>query len=168
MARVVAGVLFHPFGERTARPIHFLRAFLELDAEMPFHQRAEAELFVTEQTGGGHGVEDFAGDEMERFTEHAQVVVRAMKDQLAITERVEQVGEVEPGERIDQKIACFEAKLQEAELLGIGVKTIGFGINRNPGRSLDCCDNRIQILRIRDHPTQNSVNSGILEACRRE
>ena len=40
VARVVPGVLFHALGEWTAGPIHFLRAFLELYAEVAFDEVA--------------------------------------------------------------------------------------------------------------------------------
>ena len=131
---------------------------------MPFDESAESELLVTEQAGGGHGVENFAGNKMKCFAEHAQVVVRSVEDQFAIAQRIEQGADVQAGERIDQKIAGFQTELQQAELLGIGVETIGFGIDSNPGRAPDCCDNRVQVLRIRNHPMQTSANSGDLEA----
>ena len=47
--RVVAGVSLHFFRERTPCPVGFLRTFIELHAEVFFHQAAQAELLFAEQ-----------------------------------------------------------------------------------------------------------------------
>jgi hypothetical protein len=54
----------------------------------------------------------------------------ALKD---IEERLE----VDAGERVDEFIACWGGGLEEANLFGVGVETVGFGIEGQPGRRSD-------------------------------
>lgn len=163
MAGVVAGILFHPLCERAPGPVHFLRALFKNDSQMPLDEVTETKLFVTEQASCGHGVEDFARNKIERFAEHAEVVVRSVKDQFAIAERIEQWGEVKPSERINEEISVFDAELEEAKFLGIGMKRIRLGIDSDPGGAPDCCDDGFQILRIRNHPMESSLGFGNLK-----
>ena len=59
--RIVPGITFHSFRQRTHGPIGFLRALLQLDAKVFLNQVAQAKLPQTKQARGEHRVEDRAG-----------------------------------------------------------------------------------------------------------
>ena len=60
--------------------------------------------------------------------------------------------EVQARQRIDQEIAGIDTELDQAELFRVRVEAIRFGISSDPGGSPDCCDERLQSLRVRNHP----------------
>ena len=134
MAGVVTGVVLHALGEGTPSPVRFLWAFIEGKAEIFGHEVDEAELGVTEQAAGEHGVEDRAGDEVVVFAQEAEVVIGAVHDEFMRAESIEQRGEVEAGEGVDEFIDAGEADLEEADFFRVRMETVGFGIQGEPRR----------------------------------
>ena len=80
--RIVPGVAFHPLRQRAHRPVGFLRALLQLDAEVLLDQVAQTELTQAKQARGEHRIEDGAGHEFVVLAQQPQVVICAMHDQL--------------------------------------------------------------------------------------
>ena len=60
-----------------------------------------------------------------------------MKNQFATTESGEERAQIHGGKRIHQKIAVGSADLHETNLLGIGMQTVGLGINGQPRGGVD-------------------------------
>src|SRR5437867_11916301 len=86
---VAARVIDHPLGEWPPGPICFLRTLLELHVEKTGHKMVQPELADAKQTAREHGVEDRAWHEIEALSQQAQIIVRAMHNQFAAPERLE-------------------------------------------------------------------------------
>ena len=71
------------------------------------------------------------------LAQQAQIVIRAVHDQLVRVERVQQRIEIDAGERVNQAVAGGGADLDQADLFGIGVQAVGFGVERQPGGGLE-------------------------------
>ena len=70
---------------------------------------------------------------MEGLAEHAQIVIRAMKDQFAIPKGFKQRSQVEVRESVHEEIPFLDAELKQAEFFRVGVKAIGLAIHSDPG-----------------------------------
>jgi hypothetical protein len=55
-----------------------------------------------------------------------------VKNKLAAVEPVEQQIEIDGRERVNEFVAPGGADLDEADFFGIGVKAVGFGVEREP------------------------------------
>lgn len=131
---VVAGVSFHALGQWALGPIGFLRTFVERDAEVLGNEVGQAELRDAEQPRGEHGVEDAGRDELVVLAKESQVVVRSVHDEPVRAKLFEKRRETNAGERVNEFIAIERGDLDETNLFGIGVKTVRFGIERDPRR----------------------------------
>ena len=129
--RVVAGVILHLPGERTAGPVGFLRAFDQLDAEVLLHQGREREFRVAGQPRRDHRVEHGAGLGEPGPAHEPQVVIRAVEDQELAGEHLEKRPEIEARQRIDQDVPLIEGNLDEAELLEVAMEAVGLRIHRD-------------------------------------
>ena len=129
---IITGIRFHSLGQRTSRPVGFLRAFLQRDTEKLRHQIAQAEFAHAQQAAGEHRVEDGRGNEAAVASEQPQVVVRAVQNQLMLAEDLEHRRELEAREGIDQMIRALDANLNETKLFRIGMKAVSLGIEGNP------------------------------------
>ena len=134
MARVVPRVVFHPLRQRSLRPIRFLRTFFQWHAEKIAHEICEAEFFFAEQTRGEHRVENLFGNKIVVLSQQPQIVIGRMKNQFVVARLRPQWREINHGERIDQVVRASDADLEQAKFFRIGVKTIRFGIERDPFR----------------------------------
>jgi len=130
---IIACIGFHPRSQGTPGPIGLLGGFVECDVEVMSHKIIEAKLGLSQQTSGEHGVKDRRRHEIVVFAEQAQIVIRAVHDQLMAEESLQKWIEADPAERINQFIAPERADLYEADLFGICVKTVSFRIQRQPG-----------------------------------
>ena len=137
MMRVVAGVGFHLFGERTPRPIGFLRGLVQFHAEKFFHERTQAKMPFAQKPRRQHGVENGARDKLVMLAQQPQIVIRAVHDEVVFVERGEERIEVHGRERINQPVAGHRADLNQANLFGVGVQAVSFGVERQPGRGFE-------------------------------
>ena len=71
------------------------------------------------------------------LAQQPKVVVGGMKDQFVGVQRLQLRIQVNGGKGIDQLVAVHRANLNEAYLFGIGMKTISFGVNRQPDSGTD-------------------------------
>ena len=67
-----------------------MRAFVQLHAEMIFHERAQTKLPFTQKSCSEHGVENGGGPELVMFFEQAQIVIRRVKNQFTPVENLEE------------------------------------------------------------------------------
>jgi hypothetical protein len=130
--RVVARVNFHPFGQRTPRPVGLLRTFVQLHAEKFFDERTQAELPFAQKPRGEHRVENRGRRELVMFFQQAQIVIRRVKNEFVGVEHVEQRIKIYFRERVNQHVAVGGADLDEADFFGIGVQAVGLGVEREP------------------------------------
>ena len=134
--RVVAGVLFHPPGERAPGPIGFLQAFFK------FHARDIFPPDGCNRTGGGRPAARQAWCRKPRrarthgASEQAQVIIGAVHDQLMGVQRVQQRVQIDPASGSINSIAGGGADLNQTDLFRVGVKAVRLGVHRDPcGRS---------------------------------
>jgi hypothetical protein len=132
IARVVARVVDHPGGERSLGPIGLLRPLLQSDAEIFGNEISEAKFPATEQPAGEHGVEDGCRHKAARFPQEPQVVIGAVQNQLVIMKDIESWLQLDWRERIEEFVLAFDADLNQAKFLWIGMEAVRLRIERNP------------------------------------
>ena len=101
---VVAGVGLHLPGKGTARPIGFLGAFDQFDAEILLYEGGERELRVPSEAGADHGIENRVGLREARAAHETQVVIGAVENKDLGSEKLEERLEIEAGQGIDQDV----------------------------------------------------------------
>ncbi len=158
---VVTGIDLHFFRERPARPVGFLRAFVEFHAEKFFHEIAQAELRFAQQPCGEHGVENGQRREFMMLPQQPQIVVGGMKNHLVRVERGEERIKVDWRERVHQFVAGDGADLDEADLFGIRVEAVGLGVEGEPGSLLNDRQERRQFYVGINHFRQCAGTTGV-------
>ena len=132
VARVVAGVVDHSFGQRPARPVGCLRPFLQMNLQEVFHQIGQSEFSETEQARSQHRVKNGVGHEAKRPPQQPQVVIGAVQDQFPPAQGVQQRHQVQRGQRVDQLIDTRQADLNEAKFFRIRMQAVGLRVEGHP------------------------------------
>ena len=63
-----------------------------------------------------------------------------------LVERGEKIVQIHSRQRIDQHVMAGDAHLDEAELLGIGMKTVGLGVDGDPVGRVDLADQGLEMF----------------------
>jgi hypothetical protein len=92
------------------------------------------------------------------FLQQAQIVIRRMKNELATVEDIEQQIEIDGRERVYEFIAVGGTDLNEADFFGIGMKAVGFGIERKPLSSSEFRQQRREFYIIINHVSASLAN----------
>ena len=71
------------------------------------------------------------------LAQETQVVIGGVKNEFVGVQRVEERIQIDGCEGIDQFITVDSADLDQAYFFGIGMKTVGFGVNREPDGGTD-------------------------------
>ena len=143
-------------GQRALRPVVFLAALAELDAELVAHQRLQPELGVTEQARGDRRIEHRAKREPEVATHRRDIVVTAVHDleDRGIGHDRGERREIAKRERIDQAGPTAErGELDQADLLRVVMQAVALGIDADRTARRQLVGERTSSSPVRIHRT---------------
>src|SRR6185437_15341690 len=136
MDRVLRGVVEHPLAERAHRPVGALVLFVELDPEVAFEERSEAERAEPEQLRSNARVEDVPHVPAVILLEEPQVVVGVVEHDLdvrALEERAEE-GRRADGQRIDDRRLVARRELKQVDSIDEAMEAGALGVEGERAR----------------------------------
>ena len=123
--------------ERPFGPVGALVTFIRLHAEMPLQQSAQPDLLVSQQAGRPHRIEEILEGEGEIPPQAKQIVFGGVEDffNLGSSKNRGQQGQIGQRQGVQEVVFLRGGELNQADLLLVGVQTVGLGIHRD-GRLL--------------------------------
>src|SRR5712691_9859177 len=128
---IVNCIFEHPLRERTSAPVRFLRSLRQLYLEVSLDQRGQAEFADAEQARRDDRVEDSSRGKIPTPAQQPEIEIGAMQDNLFRLQSSAQWCKIDIGQWVNDVVAPGQAKLHQAKLLAIGMKTVGFGVDRH-------------------------------------
>src|SRR5205814_2084918 len=137
---VVDRVFEHPFRQWTPAPVGLLRSLGQFDSEVALDERSQTEFAKTEKARRHDGVENPACGKIQTAAEQSQIEIGPVQHDLLVAERSTERCKIDTSQRIEDVIAVRQTDLKQAKFFPIGMKTVGFGVDRDaldPGNVFD-------------------------------
>src|SRR5262252_942977 len=136
MDRVLRGVVEHPLGQGTHRPVGALVLLVQLHAEVALQQRGQAERPQTQKLRGDARVEDVPDLPLVVLLQKSQVVVGVVKNDLdpGILEDSSEGGRLPDGYGVDDRGAVAGRELEQVDSIDESMEAGTLGVQRDAPR----------------------------------
>ncbi|MPM86743.1 hypothetical protein SDC9_133834 [bioreactor metagenome] len=128
---------------------------------------AETKLVDSDQARCEHGVKNGLRNKFVVLAKQPQIVISSVHDELMLTQSFQKRLERKALQGINQPVRGGGADLDQADFLRIGMQAVRFGIDRDPGCTLEGLHRLLEFIRAINHrdTIQSEKGKGLFRNC---